>query len=106
MLDLGDDAYLTVTVADSTGTLQDSTIAVNITLPDETTVGPFTPTRDSLGHYHYTYSTTQYGRHYARWTGTSVKFAHTEVFDVEPSTDYSLISVDDVKAAADDEHVI
>ena len=49
MLDLGDVNRLNIRVTDSTGTLTNSTVTLNITLPDQTTVGPFTPTNDSTG---------------------------------------------------------
>jgi hypothetical protein len=98
MYDLNDVATLSVGVQDPlTLAYLDSTIAVNITLPDQSVVGPFTPTRDSLGHYHYDYTTVQAGRHVHRWTGTAVVFAHTGVFDVEPAADISIVSLADVK---------
>jgi hypothetical protein len=97
MYDLGDVAHLTWEVRDLTGTLVDSTVAVNITLPDQTVTGPFSPTRDSLGKYSYDYTTVQAGRHAARATGTAAPFAHTSVFDVEPAADISIVSLADVK---------
>jgi hypothetical protein len=97
MYDLGDVAHLTWEVRDLTGTLVDSTVAVNITLPDQTVAGPFSPTRDSLGKYSYDYTTVQAGRHAARATGTAAPFAHTSVFDVEPAVDISIVSLADVK---------
>lgn len=97
MYDLGDVAHLTWEVRDLIGTLVDSTVAVNITLPDQTIAGPFTPTHDSLGKYSYDYTTVQAGRHVARATGTAAAFAHTSVFDVELAADISIVSLADVK---------
>jgi hypothetical protein len=99
MIDLGDVNRLSITVTDDSTppALVDSTVALNITLPDQTVVGPFTPVHDSTGKYHYDYTTVQAGRHAARWTGTSVAFAHTDVFDVQPAADISIISLTDAK---------
>jgi hypothetical protein len=100
VIDLGDSYRLTITIKDSTGTLVDaSPLTLNIALPDQTSVGPFTPIHDSTGNYHYSYLTVQAGRHVAKWAGTigTDQFAHTDVFDVEVSADISLISLDSAK---------
>jgi hypothetical protein len=98
MYDVGDQAHLTVEVKDITGALASSTIAINITLPDQSVVGPFTPVNDSLGEYHYDYTTVQAGRHVHRWVGTAAAFAHTDVFDVEPAASIAIVSLASVKA--------
>ena len=111
MIDLGDQIRLTVTITDSTGAFADSTITLSITLPDQTTAGPFTPVHDSTGKYHYDYLTVQAGRHVAHWVGVDVAFAHTEVFDAEPAADISIVSLDDMKTqlritgTADDDEI-
>lgn len=97
MYDLGDVAHLTWEVKDITGALAASTIAVNITLPDQTVAGPFTPANPSTGEYSYDYTTTQAGRHVVRATGTAATFAHTDVFDVEPAASIAIVSLASVK---------
>jgi hypothetical protein len=97
MNDLGDVIHLTWEVRDLAGALADSTIVLNITLPDQTVAGPFTPTRASIGQYSYDYATTQAGGHVARAVGTAQPFAHTSVFDVEPAADISIVSLSNVK---------
>jgi len=74
-----------------------STIAVTITLPDQTPAGPFTPANPSLGEYSYDYTTTQAGRHVVRAVGTAAAFAHTDVFDVEPAASIALVSLASIK---------
>lgn len=97
MIDLGDQRRLSIEVRDITGALTDSTVTLNITLPDQSVAGPFAPVHDSLGVYHYDYTTAQAGRHVSRWTGTGPVFAHTEVFDVEVAADISLVSLSAIK---------
>jgi hypothetical protein len=99
MIDLGDDKRISVEIRDSTLTLVDaSPLTLNLTLPDQTTVGPFTPTHDSTGKYHYDYTTVQAGRHAAKWSGSigSIPFTQTEIFNVE-TADISIVSLADVK---------
>jgi hypothetical protein len=98
MYDVGDSAHLTIEVRDVNGALADSTVALNITLPDQTTVGPFTPSHPSLGEYFYDYPTVQAGRHVEHWSGTGATvFAHTDVFDVEPSASIAIVSLASIK---------
>lgn len=98
MIDFGDQRRLSIEIKDINGALTDSTVTLNITLPDQTVAGPSVPVHDSLGEYHYDYTTVQAGRHVARWTGTSPVFAHTEVFDVEVAADISIVSLGSIKA--------
>jgi hypothetical protein len=99
MYDVGDLAHLAIAINDAAGAAVDSTVALSITLPDQSTAGPFTVpavSHDSTGRYSYDYLTAQPGRHVARWSGSNVAFAQTQVFDVE-TADLSLVSLDDVK---------
>lgn len=96
MYDIGDVWHGAIEVRDLNDALSDSTVVLNITLPDQTVAGPFIPAHDSTGKYHYDYTTVQAGRHVAKWTGTSVAFGHTDVFNVE-AADISIVSLGDVK---------
>lgn len=97
MYEPGDIAHLPIEVKDLNGALADSTITLNITLPDQTVAGPFTPTRASIGEYFYDYTAVQAGLHRARWVGTgAAAFGHTDVFNVEPP-DISIVSLSSVK---------
>lgn len=97
MYEIGDIANLPIEVRDLNGALADSTITVTITLPDLSVVGPFTPAHDSLGEYHYDYTTVQAGLHCVRWVGTgATAFGHTDVFNVE-GPDISIVSLSSVK---------
>ena len=70
-------ARLSVTFADSAGTVTDpTTVTLTITLPDATTTSP-SPTKDSTGKYHYDYTVVQTGRHTYRFQGTGAVIAST-----------------------------
>lgn len=59
-----------------------ATIQVSILLPDGTTAGPFTPSNDGVGLYHYDYTPTMAGRFIARWATTNPTGADEETWDV------------------------
>jgi hypothetical protein len=97
VIDVGDTVTLTSAPRDGSGNPQTvAALALSVTLPDGTSVGPFTPT-GSVGSYSYAYTTTQAGRHVARWTGTG--FAYAEPFNVWPADPGALFSVAEAKAA-------
>jgi hypothetical protein len=93
--DLGDVVPLGVTVADAGDTLVNAgSMALTITLPDDTavTVSPVTPV--STGTYTYDFLTLQAGRHLVRWLATGANAnAYTDVFDVAPSEPVSIVSL-------------
>lgn len=96
-IDLGGTYALGVAIRNTAGTLVNpSTITLTITLPDATTVSP-TPTNDSTGLYSYQYTTSQEGRHLARWVTTNPVTAYTDVFDVEAAEPRTIVSLQDVK---------
>ncbi|TMR11748.1 phage gp6-like head-tail connector protein [Nonomuraea turkmeniaca] len=76
---------LSTSVRDSAGVLVNpASIQVTIQLPDATTVGPFTPTNDGVGLYHYDYLTAMAGRHIARWATITPTSNDEEPFEVAP----------------------
>lgn len=67
----------------SSGTLENpATISLTVQLPDGTTEGPFTPSNDGTGLYHYDYTPATAGRHVARWVTTGPAGADEEPFEV------------------------
>ncbi|GHA01491.1 hypothetical protein ACFOOM_12120 [Streptomyces echinoruber] len=97
--DLGDVVPLAVTVTDAGGTpVNAGSMALTITLPDDSTVtvSPIPPT--SPGTYTYDYATTQAGRHLVRWVATGVYAnAYSDVFDVRDQTPVAIVSLADAK---------
>jgi hypothetical protein len=101
---VGAPAHLTATFTDSTGTLVDPTaVTVAITKPDGTAAAgsPFTAVRDSLGKYHYDYTTTVAGIHQYYFAGTGAVIATqlSDVFTVAPTATTAIISLGDAKEA-------
>lgn len=99
MIDLGDSYRLGVEIQDSTGAFVDADpLTLTVTLPDQSTVSLTPIVHEDTGKYHFSYLTSQPGRHVARWVGTvgSDQFAHTDVFDVD-STDISIVPLSEVK---------
>lgn len=103
-VDLGDVQRLTAECRSPsvTGTLTNATtVTLTITLPDLTTVTPaVTNPPATTGQYRYDYTTTQAGRHTARWVFASPSDAHTESFEVRDTADVGLFSVADAKEHA------
>lgn len=105
---IGSVARLTTTIRDVTGALiTPSSVQLTIQLPDGTTAGPFTPTNDSTGIYHYDYTPATAGQHIARWVTTSPSGADEEPFSVAAQwAEAGIISMADArvqcKIAADD----
>lgn len=101
--DLGAVVPLGTTVRDASGALANAgSMALTITLPDNTTVtvSPVTPT--STGTYAYDYPTTQAGRHIVRWVATGVNAgAYTDAFDVREAAPPLLFSLASAKAKLD-----
>lgn len=58
-----------VAVTNTSGAPTNTTMACTIYLPDNTTSTP-TPTNDSTGVYHISYTTTMAGLHTIRWVAT------------------------------------
>lgn len=96
---IGTVVRLTTEVRNSSGTLvTPAAITITIRLPDATIVGPFTPTSDGTGLYHYDYTPVQAGRHIVRWTTTTPTVVDEEPFDVAAMwSEAGIISVDDAK---------
>ncbi|MCI3277524.1 hypothetical protein [Streptomyces cylindrosporus] len=97
--DLGDVVPLGVTVTDAGGTLVNAgSMALTITLPDDSTVTVTPVTPVSTGTYTYDYATTQAGRHLVRWLATGAYAnAYTDVFDVREQTLVAIVSLADAK---------
>lgn len=100
MIDLGAPCPLAFTVTDSSGTPANAvTVTLTITLPDGTTVIPVVTTPPAVtGQYVYAYTTTQAGRHTVYWQAVSPDDAYTDVFDVRPAADPSILSLADAKS--------
>lgn len=61
-----------------------ASITLTILRPDGTTDGPFTPSSDGVGLFHYDYTSLQSGQHVARWVTVAPGGADEESFDVTP----------------------
>ncbi|MFD1656994.1 hypothetical protein ACFSL4_01770 [Streptomyces caeni] len=99
MYDLGDVVPLGVRVTDASGALVDAgSMALTITLPDQTTVTADPVAPASTGTYSYDYATAQAGRHIVRWVATGANaMAQSDVFDVRPADPQFLFSLADGK---------
>jgi hypothetical protein len=120
MYALGAVAHLTATFKDLSGALANPTAAtIVVTLPNGTAApgSPYTASNDSIGQYHYDYTTTAAGIHqyYPVGTGAVVGTGLADVFTVAPLTTTALISLGDAKealgrtaavAAADDGEIL
>lgn len=99
MFDLGDVVGLAVDLRDAAGVLTNATtVMLTITLPDGTTTSPSVanpPT--TTGKYVYDYTTTQAGRHIARWVFTTPNAAFSDAFDVRPATPDFILSLAEAK---------
>ncbi|MGV4984516.1 hypothetical protein ACVB8X_13930 [Streptomyces sp. NRAIS4] len=97
--DLGDVVPLAVTVTDAGGTLVNvGSMALTITLPDDSTVTASPVAPASTGTYTYDYATTQAGRHLVRWVATGAYAnAYSDVFDVREQTPVAIVSLADTK---------
>ncbi|QIJ62551.1 hypothetical protein [Streptomyces sp. JB150] len=97
--DLGDVVPLGTTVRDGSGNLANAgSMALTLTLPDNTTVSvnPVTPV--STGTYQYDYATVQPGRHVVRWVATGINAgAYTDVFDVREAAPPLIFSLADAR---------
>lgn len=100
-IDLGDVYRLSYRNTAPDGSLINAaSVSGTVTLPDGTgsVFGPVTPT--GLGIYFYDFTTTQVGRHVARWVATGTGAGSTsEMFDVRPGDPGYLISLTDAKRA-------
>lgn len=113
MADLGDLIPLTVVVRDPSGALVNAnTIALTITLPDNTTVTPVITNPPAVtGTYTYDYQTMVKGRFRYTWTSTNPISAYSDVFDVRDVSAHSIFSLADAKkhlnmtSTVDDEEV-
>jgi hypothetical protein len=104
MYAIGSQAHLTATFKDLSGALADpTTVTITVTLPNGTAAvgSPFTAARDSLGQYHYDYTTTVAGIHqyYSTGTGAVAGVGLADVFTVAPATTAALISLGDAREA-------
>jgi hypothetical protein len=61
-----------------------ASITLTILLPDGTDTGPIVPLNDGVGLYHYDHTSTQAGRHVARWVTTAPVGANEQTFEVAP----------------------
>src|SRR5215470_17776952 len=97
--DLGDVVVLSTTVMDSAGQPANAgSMALTITLPDDTTVvvGPIAST--STGVYVFNYATVQAGRHLVRWVASGANATvYTDVFDVRDRVPVAIVSLADAK---------
>lgn len=101
--DLGDVVPLGTTVRDASGALANAgTMAVTITLPDNTTTTVPSVAPASTGTYAYDYAAVQAGRHTVRWVATGVNAgAYVDVFDVREAAPPMLVSLASAKAKLD-----
>jgi hypothetical protein len=102
MYAVGAQAHLTAEFRDVNQALFDpTTVTVTVTKPDGTAAAgsPFTATRDSLGEFHYDYTTTVAGIHQWFFTGTGAGggVQTPDVFTVIATTTAALISLSDGK---------
>jgi hypothetical protein len=102
MYAVGQQAHLTATFKDVNGALFDpTTVTATITKPDGTAAAgsPFTAVRDSIGQFHYDYTTTVAGIHQWFFTGTGAGggVQTPDVFTVIATTTAALISLSDAK---------
>lgn len=69
---LGQEVRLTATFANLSGVDTNATVALTIRTPDgvETAIASGSIVNDSAGVYHYDYTTTQSGAHFARWVAS------------------------------------
>lgn len=90
-VDLGDLYRLAFTLTDPDGVTVDAdSMALTITLPDNTTTVIDPVTSVATGQYQHDYLTVQAGRHVAHWVGTGAHpGSNVDVFDViEPDAPY------------------
>jgi hypothetical protein len=90
---------LDTTVKDDAGApVTPTTISLSILLPDGSIGGPFSPTVDGAGIYHYDFGPAQAGRHVARWVTTGPVGAKETPFEVAAIwAEAGIISLDDAK---------
>lgn len=98
--DLGAVVPLGTTVRDAADNLANAgSMALTITLPDDTTVSVPTVAPASTGVYAYDFPTLQAGRHVVRWVATGVNAgAYTDVFDVREAAPTWVFSLADGKS--------
>jgi hypothetical protein len=98
--DIGNLVRVSVNVTDINGVAADpTTIALTVDQPDGTLAGPYTPTHDGTGAYHYDFLPTQAGRHAYRFVATGTNAgAYDGAFDVTAAFPFPLATQADVEA--------
>ena len=100
-LTVGDVAAFAVTITDAAGApANGGTVTLTVTQPDGTAYpgSPFTVTPAPTGQYDKDVLTTQAGRLVGYWLSTGANAgSETQVFDVRPTSDPSIISLADAK---------
>lgn len=100
MLDVGQAVILRFTVLDDSGAPDTpATAQLRITLPDRTVLTPTValPPADE-GQLQHSYTTTQYGRHVARWITTGPARGYADVFNVADPSWTALVGLDQAKS--------
>lgn len=113
MSDLGDLVPLRVEITDSAGALANAgAVAITITQPDRTVVGPTSVNPTSTGIYDFTFTPTMAGRHEYRWVATGANASeYKDVFNVDNALSGAIISLEQAKTqlaktgTADDEAI-
>lgn len=95
--DLGDPLVFAVTVKDSTGTATSAnSVVLTVTAPDGTISTPGV-SNVGTGLYESTVISDQAGQYTGRWVTQTPDASYTEVFNVRPTTERMLVSLDDAR---------